>query len=192
MPAPIAGAKISKTTLQSPETFEDMMKRRHKTQVEKFIPADDYPPLLPAARRAQAMRMLRSRETVERANRVISLKKTELRGAVLEYVDLIDAAARAKDWNLVFDLAHEIRGMAATAGLLATGKIANGLCRYLDALALFGAEPDRSVATLHLDAIVRSARTEDDAARHGAAVADQLQSLVDRKLAEVKEAATSC
>ena len=42
-----------------------------------------------------------------------------------------------------------------------------------------------------LDAIVRSARTEDDAVRHGAIVADQLQSLVDRKLGEFKETATS-
>jgi hypothetical protein len=165
--------------------------RRHKTQAHKTVQATDYPPLLPAARRAQAMRMLRSAETLAKANRVISLKKTELRGAVLEHVDLIDAAARATDWNLVFDLAHEIRGMAATAGLSATGRIANGLCRYLDALALFGAEPDRSVATLHLDAIVRSARTEDEAVRHGAMVADQLQSLVDRKLGEFNEAATT-
>jgi len=167
------------------------MKRRQKKQVETIIAVADYPQLLPAPRRAQAMRTLRSSETVAKANRVISLKKAELRGAVMEHVDLIDAAARAKDWSLVFDLAHEIRGMAATAGLTATGRIANGLCRYLDALALFGAEPDRSVATLHLDAIVRSARTEDDAVRHGAIVADQLQSLVDRKLGEFKETATS-
>ena len=166
------------------------MNRRPNIQVEHVTPATEYPPLLPKARRAQAMRMLRSSETMDRANRIIALKKSQLRGAVLEHVDLIEAAARTGNWTFVFELAHEIRGMAGTAGLAATGRIANGLCRYLDALALSGAEPDRSVATLHLDAIVRSARTEDDAARHGAAVADQLSSLVDRKLREIKETAT--
>ena len=160
------------------------------SQGENIIPATDYPPLLPAALRARALRLLRGGDTIAKANRVISLKRGELHGAVLQRVDLIEAAARTEDWSLVYDLAHEIRGMAGTAGLAATGRIANGLCGYLDALALFGAEPDRTVATLHLDAIVRSARTEDDAARHGAAVADQLASLVDRKLGEIKETTT--
>jgi hypothetical protein len=50
-----------------------------------------------------------------------------------------------------------------------------------------GSAPDASIASLHLDAIVRSARTEHDAARHGDAVAQELSMLVARKLAEVKE-----
>lgn len=161
------------------------------SQSENIIPATDYPPLLPAALRARALRLLRGGDTIAKANRVISLKRGELHGAVLQRVDLIEAAARTADWSLVYDLAHEIRGMAATAGLVATGRIADGLCRYLDAISLFGTAPDRSVTTLHLEAIVRSARTQDEAARHGAAVADQLASLVERKLNEIKEAATS-
>ncbi len=168
-----------------------VMKRGRKSPDKKIIPAADYPALLPPARRAQALRLLRSNEMLDKANRVILMKKAELRGAVMEHVERIEAAARAKDWTLVFEMAHEIRGLAATAGLAATGQIANGLCRYLDTLNLLAAAPDVTVTSLHLDAIVRSARTEDDAARYGATVADQLESLVERKLGAIKEAATS-
>jgi hypothetical protein len=166
------------------------MTRSQKSPDLRIVAAADYPALLPPARRAQAMRMLRSGEILDKANKVIALKKAELRGAVLDHVERIDEAARVKDWRLVFELAHEIRGLAATAGLSATGQIANGLCRYLDTLGLFGVEPDVAVTSLHLGAIVRSAKTEDDAARYGATVADQLAALVERKLGEIKEATT--
>lgn len=166
------------------------MKRGRKPPDKKIIPAADYPALLPPARRVQALRLLRSDEMLDKANRVILMKKAELRGVVMEHIERIEAATRSREWALVFELAHEIRGLAATAGLSATGQIANGLCRYLDTLNLHAAAPDIAVATLHLDAIVRSARTEDDAARYGATVADQLETLVERKLGEIKEAAT--
>jgi hypothetical protein len=166
------------------------MKRGRKSSDKKIIPAADYPALLPPARRIQALRQLRSDEMLDKANRVILMKKAELRSAVMEQIERIEAAARTQNWPLVFELAHEIRGLAATAGLAATGQIANGLCRYLDTLSLLAAAPDVAVASLHLDAIVRSARTEDDAARYGATVADQLETLVERKLGEIKEAAT--
>ena len=165
------------------------MKRGKKGSGKKIIPASDYPALLPPARRVQALRQLRSDEMLDKAHRVILKKKSELRGAVMEHVERIEVAARSNDWSLVFELAHEIRGLAATAGLAATGQIANGLCRYLDTLSLMSAAPDAAVASLHLDAIIRSARTEDDAARYGATVAHQLETLVERKLGEIKETA---
>ena len=102
----------------------------------------------------------------------------------------MEVAARAADWTSVYDTTHEIRGLAGTAGLIATGRIANGLCHYLDAIAELGLKPDGAIASLHLDAIVRSARTEDDTARHGDAVAQELSALVARKLAEIKDSTT--
>ncbi len=151
----------------------------------------DYPPLLSKARSRQAMNLLRSPETLNKAKRIIALKTGELRGAVLELVARVEDAARAGDWALVYDTTHEIRGLAGTAGLNATGRIANGLCHYLDTVARLGMVPDVPVASLHLDAIARSARTEDEAAQHGDAVAQQLAALVARKLAEIKDSATA-
>ncbi|HEX4303779.1 MAG TPA: hypothetical protein VHZ78_13365 [Rhizomicrobium sp.] len=150
----------------------------------------EYPPLLSKARSRQAMNMLRSPETISKASRIIALKSTELRGAVLELVARVEDAARAGDWALVYETTHEIRGLAGTAGLTATGRIANGLCHYLDTVARLKLKPDVAVASLHLDAIVRSARTEGEAAQHGDAVAQELAALVVRKLAEIKVSAT--
>lgn len=151
-----------------------------------LVPADTYPPLLAPAMRKQALATLKSSATLARAARVIALKTAELRDAVLALVEELEEAMRAGDWQAAFAATHEIRGLAGTAGLTATGRIANGLCHYLDALKSAGAEPDEAVATLHLDALIRSARTEDDTARHGDAVARQLSELVQRKLAELK------
>jgi hypothetical protein len=156
----------------------------------ELIPADSYPQMLPKAKRAQAMLTLRSSETLTKAGRIIAIRAAELRGAVLELIGQMEAAAQAGDWPVVYTTAHEIRGLAGTAGLAATGRIANGFCHYLDTIALRRLKPDDAVATLHVDAIARSARTEDDAARHGDAVAQQLSRLVTRKLAEIKDSET--
>jgi len=148
-----------------------------------------YPPLLPKVARKRAMAHLQSRETLAKAGRVIAMKRAELRGAVLDFVEQLEQAMRAGDWDAVFAATHEIRGLAGTAGLTATGRIANVLCHYLDSIAQLGLAPESAVAQLHLDAVIRSARTEEDTARHGEAVTQQLSALVERKLADVKESA---
>ncbi len=74
--------------------------------------------------------------------------------------------------------------------MTATGRVANGFCHYLDAIAPWACRRTAAVATLHMDAIARSARTEDDTARHGAQVAQELSALVARKLAEIKDSGT--
>ncbi len=155
----------------------------------EFVAAGTYRPLLSDAARKQAMAKLKSSDTLSRASRVIAMRTAELRGAVLGLVDQLEEAMRAKDWTTVFAATHEIRGMAGTAGLTATGRIANGLCHYLDSMAQLGAAPDAAITNLHLDAVIRSARTQDDAARYGDVVAEQLSALVARKLAEIKESA---
>lgn len=163
--------------------------RKNVTKIE-LVPAADYPSLLPKTRSTQAMTTLKSHETLAKASRIIALKTAELRGAVLDLVKQMEQAARAADWPSVYDTAHEIRGLAGTAGLTATGRIANVLCHYLDAIAARGLTPETAIARLHLDAITRSTRTEDDTARHGDAVAQQLSALVARKLAEIKKSTT--
>ncbi|HEY0104834.1 MAG TPA: hypothetical protein VGB91_02030 [Rhizomicrobium sp.] len=155
----------------------------------EFVSPDDYPPLLPRSRRFQAMAMLKSSETLAKASRAIALRTAELRGAVIALVRALAEALAARDWPSVFAATHEIRGLAGTAGLGATGRIANVFCQYLDTVARFGHAPDEKVCALHLDALVLSARTEDDAARHGDAVAQELCALVARKLAELKDPA---
>lgn len=152
-----------------------------------LVPAENYKPLLPRGRERAALTTLKSSETIAKATRVIALKRAELRGAVLALVQQMEEAAREQDWPTVFAAAHEIRGLAGTAGLSATGRIANGFCHYLDSLAELGVDPERSVVGLHLDAVVRSARTEDDTARHGDAVVQDLATLVRHKLSEIKD-----
>ena len=155
----------------------------------EFVTAENYRPLLSEGARKQAMAKLRSSDTLAKASRVIAMKTAEIRGAVLALVEQLEAAMRAQDWPTIFAATHEIRGLAETAGLTATGRIANGLCHYLDSIAQLGSEPDKAIDSLHVDAVIRSARTEDDAARHGYTVAEQLSALVARKLAEIKDSA---
>jgi hypothetical protein len=156
----------------------------------EVVPADKYPELLPKSHRKQAINLLKSGETLAKAARIIQEKTAELRRAVLNLIEQMIEAAQDQDWATVFATVHEIRGLAATAGLAATGRIANGLCHYFDALSRFSLEPDLTVVQLHLDAIARSARTEDDAARHGEAVVEQLATLVARKLADINASKT--
>jgi HPt (histidine-containing phosphotransfer) domain-containing protein len=179
-----AAARISKTIWPSDESVMGMRKAN-----SELVPVEKYPQLLPPARRKQALSALRSSETLAKAGRAIALRSADLHGAVLEQVAHMEQAARAQDWTAVFAAAHEVRGLAGTAGLPATGRIANGLCHYLDAMAQRARAPDSVVAGLHLDAILRSARTGDDAARHGDAVAQQLSALVAHKLSEIKDSA---
>ena len=159
---------------------------KKKPQVQ-FVSADTYKQLVPKERRKAAAAMLKSSETLAKAARALAVKALELRGAILELVEEMDVAARAGNWPAAFAAAHEIRGLAGTAGLVATGRIANGFCQYLDTVKRLRAVPDEAVVELHVDAIVRSSRTEDDTARYGDAVVENLSTLVSRKLAEIKE-----
>jgi HPt (histidine-containing phosphotransfer) domain-containing protein len=152
-----------------------------------FVPPEAYPALIPPAARVQAMMMLKSSVTLARAAQAVALKAPEMREAVLALIEELDEALRTSDWPAAFAATHEIRGLAGSAGLAATGRIANGLCRYLDAAGASGTEPEDEVANLHLDALIRSTRPADDTLRHGDAVAEQLAALVDRRLAGLKD-----
>jgi len=152
--------------------------------------AANYPQMLTQHGAHEALVYLRSTEAVATASRVIAMKRAEIRGAVLSLIELLEGAVEACAWPDVFRSAHEIRGLAATAGLAATGRMANSLCQYLDALHVVDMPPDDLVVGLHTEAIARSARTEDEAARHGDKVASELAALVARKLSEIKVSET--
>ncbi len=82
----------------------------------------------------------------------------------------------------IYEQAHEIRGLAETTGLKATGRIAQGLCNYLEALSFGDGKPENAVVALHVDAISRASRSHDEAMRLGEEVANELAALVQRKI----------
>ena len=153
------------------------------------IPPGVYPVFAPKDA-ARLLRALHDPQIIAEAALVIVSKAEELRAAVLSHVERMMAAARLSNHGEVYEQAHEIRGLAGCAGLAATGRIANTLCRYLDALGRAGVEPEQSVVVLHLDAIARAAHAEDEATKLGDTVANELAALVDRKLAEINDSAT--
>jgi hypothetical protein len=150
-----------------------------------LIQPGSYPTLAMKGEAALLLHTLRSEDALENAARVVARKTEELKGAVLLYVDrLVDAAA--EDNNIgIYEEAHEIRGLAETAGLVSAGRIANTLCRYLDAHARTGAAPERGLVLLQLDALTRAAHAQDEATRLGNVVADELEALVQSRIASV-------
>ena len=154
---------------------------RGRARATKIMPGAY--PVLPHKTASSLLRALRDPEVVATAARVVADKAEDLRIAVLAHVDRIADAARACDPVAIFEQAHEIRGLAGNARLVATGRIANGLCKYLDAIRRAGRQPDQELVALHLEAIARAARAEDEATRLGDTVANELAALVDKKLA---------
>ena len=133
------------------------------------------------------LRAVRDPHVAAEATRIVTDSADGMRGEVLQYIDRVEAAARAADFAGIYEHAHEIRGLAGNAGLAATARIANGLCRYLDAIARVQRRPETAVVSLHLEAISRAAHAEDEATRLGDAVANELAQLVEKKLAEIND-----
>jgi hypothetical protein len=150
----------------------------------QVIPPDAYPQMVSRKNAAKLSRALRSIEAASRGAKVIQAAGQNLRDGVRDYVRELEEAIG--DHQITSDKAHEIRGFAETAGLLATGRIADGLCRYFEAMGKLGAEPDTAVIVLHISAIVRAAYAEDEASRMSDVVAKELAALVSYKLAETK------
>jgi hypothetical protein len=150
----------------------------------QFIPPDAYPQMVSKGDAAKISRTLRSSEALTRGARAIQEAGQRLREAVRDYVrELEDAIG---DHEITSGKAHEIRGFAETVGLRATGRIADGLCRYFEEMRKFGAQPEAAIIALHVSAIVRAANAEDEASRMSDEVAKELAALVTHKLAETK------
>lgn len=157
------------------------MSKPRKTRGE-VIPTAAYPQPVSKDSAPRLVRTLRSPSTAEQAMRVVAQKGETLREVIRRYVAALESASA--DPVAVYAISHEIRGLAATAGLAATGRIADGLFRYLDELQRSGGCPDPTLVALHISAIVRAAHAEDEASRMSDVVATELSALVKRKLGE--------
>jgi hypothetical protein len=152
----------------------------------QIIPPDSYPQMVSKSEAARISRTLRSAEAIQRGDRVVEEQSHVLRQGVREYVRALERSVG--DHSSTYGKAHEIRGFAETAGLTATGRIADGLCGYFDEMEKLALAPDLEVIALHVSAIARAAYAEDEAIRMGNMVAKELAALVDHKLAEAKAA----
>ena len=148
----------------------------------QIIAPDSYPQMLSKPRAARALNTLRLPETSAKAQSVLEAAMPEMRAAILAYVREMEA--HAGDMTKLFEAAHEIRGFAETAGMITTGRIAEVLCRYMDDLQRLGQKPDATIVALHVAAVARAARAEDDSVRTGQAVAAELAALVAKRLSE--------
>ena len=150
----------------------------------QIIPPESYPQMVSKSEAARISRALRSQETIQHGNRVVEEASHTLREGVRDYVREMEESPG--NHEIAADKAHEIRGFAETAGLRATGRIADGLCRYFEEMGKFEAAPDAAVIALHISAIVRAAHAEDEASRMSDAVVQELAALVAHKLAEIQ------
>jgi hypothetical protein len=161
-----------------------MAKSRKSPKVQIIAP-DSYPQMLSKPRAARALHALRAPETAARAQAATEAAMPALRAAILQYVRQMEEAQN--DSAKLFEAAHEIRGFAETAGMVTTGRIAEVLCRYMDDLMRLERPVDNTIVTLHVAAIARAARAEDDSVRTGQAVAAELAALVARRLSETDQ-----
>ena len=153
-------------------------------RIVQLIPPDAYPQLVGKSEARKIARALRSQQALAAGARVVQEAGQQLRSGVRDYVRELEAAIG--DHLTTFDKAHKIRGFAETAGLKATGRIADGLCRYFEEMEKLSAAPDAAVIALHVCAIVRAAHAEDEASRMSEVVARELAALVHHKLAEIR------
>jgi chemotaxis protein histidine kinase CheA len=147
----------------------------------QMISPDSYPQMMSKQDAASAMRTLHSAETAAHAAMAMEACIPPMKAAILQYVAEMESAGT--DLRKIFAAVHEIRGFAETAGLVTTGRIAEVLCRYMDDMERLGKPVDAHLVELHVSAIVRAARAEEDDVRLGEMVAAELAALVARKLA---------
>jgi len=150
----------------------------------QIIPPDRYPQMVSKSDAVKMARALRAGETLAQGTHAIQQAGHHLREGVRNYVRELEAAIG--DHAITFDKAHEIRGFAETVGLKATGRIADGLCRYFEEMAKLHSEPDTAVVALHISAIVRAAQAEDETSRMSDVMAKELAALVNHKLSETQ------
>ncbi len=146
----------------------------------QMITPDAYPQMMSRQDGMRAMLSMRSAQTMDKAQAAMDAAVPAMKNAILQYVGELEQADG--DMRKIFETVHEIRGFAATAGLVTTGRIAEILCRYMDDMERLGKAADGQLVALHVSAIARAARAEDDDVRLGEEVAAELAALVARKL----------
>jgi hypothetical protein len=150
----------------------------------QFITPDAYPQMLEKGGAARALKVLRSAQTAMKAAVAMEACVAPMRAAVLQYVGEIEKSTA--DMAMIFDIAHEIRGLAETAGMITMGRISDLLCHYMDETKRMGRSPDAAIVGLHVSAIGRAARAAEDDIGMGAVVTAELSALVCRKLNDLR------
>lgn len=150
----------------------------------QFIPPEAYPQPVNRKEAANAARLLRSPAAAKRGGRALEMQRESLSAAVHGLADDLEKAGGAQ--ALVLQAAHEIRGLGESAGLAAAGRIADGLCRYIDEMQRASLRPDQNIIELHVNAILRATRNEQERGAISEAVAKELAALVSHKLTEIK------
>jgi HPt (histidine-containing phosphotransfer) domain-containing protein len=166
------------------------MAKTPDTPNARIIDVDQYPPLLDEAGSAEFLTQLSLRDTSKRANGALETKRAQISMAVRGYIEAMEKAFRANDIKATIAQAHEIRGLAANAGLEAVGRIADGLYKYLDTTLRLEAPIDAAVISLHINAIARASTTADEAKAYGERVAEELSALVAHKLQQINQLKT--
>ncbi len=146
----------------------------------QMITPDAYPQMMSRQDGMRAMQSLRSTQTMDKAQAAMAAAVPAMKNAILQYVGELEDAGN--DTAKIFETVHEIRGFAETAGLVTTGRIAEILCRYMDDMERLGKAVDGQLVALHVSAIARAARAEDDDVGLGEVVAAELAALVAKKL----------
>ena len=101
------------------------------------------------------------------------------------YIEALEKAIKGNDIKTMIEQAHEIRGLAANAGLEAVGRLADGLYKYIDTTLRLQAPVDPQVIVLHINAIARASTTASEAKAYGERVATELSALVAHKLQQL-------
>lgn len=158
------------------------MTERSPDRKAQIIAPDAYPQMLSRPNAQRALKTLQSPQTHARAQVAINSCAPMLQDAIRDYVEAMEAADA--DAAAVFAIMHEVRGFAGNAGMVATGRIADSLCRYIDEMDRVKKAMDPAIMTLHLRAIGQVSRTEHDDPDMTDAVAAELNALVMRRLAE--------
>lgn len=150
----------------------------------EFIEPDAYPQMMSKPNGVRALQTLQSAHVALKAKTAMNAYTPLLRDAIMDYVDDLEEAGT--DMTRIFAMVHEIRNFGQNAGMITAGRIAEILCRYMEEMGRLNKPQDQTIVALHVAAIARAARAEEDDVAIGETVAAELEALVSRRLAEAE------
>ena len=148
----------------------------------ELIQPDAYPQMVSKRDSLRCMQALQSDRVALKARTAMASYTPMLRDAIMEYVEALEEPGA--DLERVFAVAHEIRNFAENAGMATAGRVAENLCRYMDEMERVKKPVDPAIVSLHVAAIARAARAEEDDAKMGDLVTAELNALVKRRLSD--------
>lgn len=148
----------------------------------EYIQPNAYPQMLSKANGLRALQTLQSQQVHAKAQYAMNSYTPMLQDVIRDYIDALEEAGT--DTAMIFAILHEVRGFAENAGMVTTGRIADSLCRYMDEMERIQKPLDKTIIALHVQAIGRAARADQDDPDMTDTVAAELNALVMRRLAE--------